>query len=142
MTTAMGGRFDAGTPREKSVPLRVLVVDGNADTAEGMAMYFELEGLEARVALTGAEAYRIAPAFQPQLVLVEVWLPDADGWDVIRRLRQLPQTANATLVAIADHGDVQARDRAIASGCDFHLARPFDLDQLRWIAAERVRQQH
>lgn len=142
MTTTMGGRFDVGVSRGRAAQLRVLVVDGNPDTADGMAMYFELEGLEARVALTGAEAYRIASAFEPQLVLVEVWLPDADGWDVIRRLRALPQTANATLVAIADHGDAEARDRAIASGCDFHLARPFDLDQLRWIAAERVRQEH
>jgi DNA-binding response OmpR family regulator len=115
---------------EATGPLRVLVVDDNADTAGSIAMFLVLEGLDVRIARSGRDALRIADAYGPHLVLIESWLTDVDGADLIHDLRALPPTADATLVAITGHGDVEVRERANRAGCDEHLIRPFEPDGL------------
>jgi CheY-like chemotaxis protein len=123
--------------------LRVLVVDDNADTGEGLAMLLALEGHETRIARSGSETCRVAATFVPQLVLIENWLPDMDGYEVMRRLRASPQTVYSTLVAITSHGDIEARERATAAGCDGHLVKPIEPHQLSRLiehALVRVRQ--
>lgn len=122
--------------------LRVLIVDDNADAAESLALLFALDGHQARVALNGVDACRLAASFAPQLVLLDVLLPDIDGYEVARRLRALPATANAMLVAMTGYGDVDAQARAAAAGCDGHFLKPFEPDQLERLAARALERIH
>jgi CheY-like chemotaxis protein len=115
-------------------PLRVLVVDDSADSAESLALLLALDGYETRVALSGADASRLCANFAPQLVLLDVVLSDIDGCQLARKLRALPQTAQAMLVAMTCYGDSDARDRAAAAGCDEYFPKPFEPNQLSQLA--------
>ncbi|HEU0203240.1 MAG TPA: response regulator, partial [Burkholderiaceae bacterium] len=130
------GRTELGGPSADS--LRVLIVDDNADAAESLALLFALDGHQARVALSGLEACRVAASFAPQLVLLDLLLPDLDGYEVARRLRAQPATANTMLVAMTGYGDVDAQERAAAAGCDAHFLKPFEPDQLSRLAARAL----
>jgi two-component system CheB/CheR fusion protein len=130
------------TAAAKIEALRVLVVDDSADSAESIALLLALEGHETRVAVSGVKALEMAQTFAPQLVLLDIWLGDIDGYEVARRLRAQPQTANAFLVALTGHGDIDAHIHAAAAGCDEYFAKPFEPDQLAALAqraAARVR---
>lgn len=122
--------LNTGTREARPARLRILIVEDNADAADGLAKLLELDGHETRVALTGAEARSCAVKFAPQLVLVETWLPDMDGCELISILRRSPATAKSTLVVLTGHGDLDTRERAAAAGCDDHLVMPLDLDHL------------
>jgi two-component system CheB/CheR fusion protein len=134
------GRTDLTGP--SAGPLRVLIIEDNADAAESLALLLALDGHQARVASTGREACRMAASFAPQLVLLDLLLPDIDGYEVARRLRALPATANTMLVAMTGYGDIDAQELAAAAGCDGHFLKPFEPDQLARLAEralERIR---
>jgi len=118
--------------------LRILVVDDYADTAQTLAIWLRLEGHDARFAESGGRALKLAEEFLPQVVLLDIGLPDVDGYEVARRLRQSPGGASAILVAMTGYG--QARDLRLSAeaGFDHHLLKPVDSgglsDLLRRIA--------
>jgi CheY-like chemotaxis protein len=74
-------------------------------------------------------------AFAPQVVLLDIGLPDIDGYEVARRLRALPGGAAMTLVAVTGYGQAEDRERALASGFQTHLVKPVDLVLLGRILA-------
>jgi PAS domain S-box-containing protein len=110
--------------------LRVLVVDDYADAAQILALLLREVGHEVETAECGAEALRRAAAFSPQAVVLDIGLPDLDGYEVARRLRQLPQTRAALLVALSGYGREDDRKRSQAVGFDHHLLKPVDLQTL------------
>lgn len=128
MPTPQSSETEPG--RRRSVGLRALIVDGNADTASSLALSLALDGLEPCIATSGAEALDRARSFRPEVVLIDTWLPDTNAQELVRQLRALPCTSNALLVAITDPGDVEGRQLADAAGCDAHLIRPFAFDRL------------
>src|SRR5207302_10811805 len=71
-------------------PRRLLVVDDNVDAAETLAHLLRLEGHDVQVAHDGFAALEQAPSFQPQLVILDIGMPKMDGYELARRLRQLP----------------------------------------------------
>jgi CheY-like chemotaxis protein len=120
-------------------PARVLVVDDNVDTAQSLSWLLQAFGHEVRVAHTGAEAIERARAFRPDAVLLDVGLPDIDGYEVARQLRATPDHARALLIAATGHN--RERDRLVAAeaGFDHYLVKPFDpsrVDQL--LTAQRA----
>jgi two-component system CheB/CheR fusion protein len=104
--------------------LRVLIVEDNADAAESLAVWLELDGHEVRVALTGADAHRHAVAFSPEVVVLDLGLPDIDGYALGATLRHLPETRTARLLAVSGYGPDP--DRAAAAGFAAHLVKPVD----------------
>jgi CheY-like chemotaxis protein len=122
---------------ESESSLRVLIVEDNADAAESLAVWLELDGFEVRVALTGAQAQRHALAFAPDVVLLDLGLPDVDGYSLGETLRELPETCRARLLALSGHAPDD--DRAAAVGFVAHLVKPIDpgtvADLLRRFAA-------
>lgn len=109
---------------------RVLVVDDNVDAAESIAMILSLAGHDVKTAGDGPQALNCASAFQPDVVVLDIGLPGLDGYEVARRMRQMPQAQEALIVALTGYG--QRSDQALAreAGFDEHLVKPADPDAL------------
>ncbi len=114
------------------MPLRVLVVEDHPDTGESCALLLQLLGHEARLAATCADALRAAEGFAPDLVLVDIGLPDGDGYDLADRLRAaLPRRPRVVAVTGYDH--LEGRSRR--AGLDGHLVKPFTPEALAAVLA-------
>jgi len=112
---------------------RVMVVDDNIDAAQVMAMYIGGAGHQVAVEHDPYAALERAPRFAPEVCLLDIGLPGMDGHELARRLRALPQTSGALLVAITGYGQVQDRDASQDAGFDHHLVKPVDMAQLERI---------
>ncbi|MEW6763693.1 MAG: ATP-binding protein [Pseudomonadota bacterium] len=117
-------------------PVRVLVVDDNADAAQMLATLLEAHGHEVSVEYDGTSGYARALRERPEVMLLDIGLPDIDGHELARRLRASPETADATLVALTGYGQSDDRDRAYEAGFNRHLVKPADLSELLRILAQ------
>jgi PAS domain S-box-containing protein len=124
----------ASASDKAGAPLRVLVVEDNADVAEAMIMLLRTLGHRAEAASSGPQALELAPRLHPHLALVDIGLPGMDGLEVARRLRKAPN-AGLRLVALTGFGHQRARDRSLAAGFDEHLAKPVDRVTLEAVLA-------
>ena len=109
---------------------RILVVDDNADAAESLAMLLSLQGHETRVALRGKEALAAAEGFKPDVALLDLGLPEMDGYELAARLRAMPELRGVRLLALTGYGRSEDRHRTRAAGFDDHLVKPVDLAAL------------
>jgi signal transduction histidine kinase len=115
---------------------RVLIVDDNQDAAESIAQYLQLEGHEVKSVSDGLLALACAPVFAPQIVVLDIGLPMMDGYEVARRLRRLPATEHALLVAMTGYGQKEDQLRAVEAGFDRHFVKPTDPRMLVQLIAE------
>jgi CheY-like chemotaxis protein len=122
------------TPRDHpapvSRPMRVLVVDDNLDAAEMLAEWLSAIGHSVRVAADGPTALEIASEFRPDVALLDIGLPVMDGYEVARRLRELPGCAKTRLIALTGYGQESDHDRSRRAGFEDHLVKPVDLDAI------------
>ena len=109
---------------------RVLVVDDNRDAAESLAMLLELLGADARVVYSGAEALDLLETYRPAVVLLDIGMPDMDGFEVAQRIRQRPEFDNITLIALTGWGQEEDRRHSREAGFDHHLVKPADVGAL------------
>ena len=114
---------------------RVLIVDDNDDSAASMAMLLQIYGHDARVANDGERCLEIAREFEPQVVMLDIGLPGMDGYEVARRLRELPQTRDALLIALTGYGRAEDRKRALEVGFNHHLVKPVDPNEIAALIA-------
>jgi PAS domain S-box-containing protein len=110
--------------------LRILLIDDNADVSESLALLLQLEGHEVDTADCGLKGIEKAQAFRPQVVLLDIGLPDISGYEVARRLRELPETRQAFLVAISGYGQSKDLEQSKSAGFDRHLLKPVDPSRL------------
>jgi two-component system CheB/CheR fusion protein len=118
---------------------RVVVVEDNADAAESLLMLLELLGHRVRVFHDGPSALDAVRTDAPDLMLVDIGLPGMDGYEVAGRARQEPALRKAVLVALTGYGRDDDRNRAIAAGFDYHLAKPIDVGELQLLITELSR---
>jgi signal transduction histidine kinase len=118
---------------------RILVVDDNADGADLLVSVLGMTGHEVRSASDGAQALETAKGMAPDLVILDIGLPDIDGWEVARRLRLMPQGQKATLVALTGWGSDEAKQKSREAGFDLHLTKPVDPRRLLELVSTRVR---
>ena len=111
--------------------LRVLVVDDNVDACETMATMLELFGCTTLVTHTAESALALAPAFLPDVALLDIGLPDFNGYELARRLRALDACARIKLIAATGWGQEKDRQLARDAGFDHHLTKPIDVERLR-----------
>ena len=104
--------------------LRVLVVDDDRDIATGTEMILRAMGHDVRVAHDGAEALEIAAAFHPEAALVDLGMPNMNGYLLARKLREWRWTRDAVLIAVTGWGGERERARAKDAGFDHHLLKP------------------
>jgi PAS domain S-box-containing protein len=105
---------------------RVLVVDDNRDAADSLGMLLGLSGHEVRVAHGGIEAVRMAEQFRPDVCILDIGMPEMDGYDVARALRAEPWGNVICLIALTGWGQPGDKARAAAAGFDHHLTKPID----------------
>ncbi|HEX7226965.1 MAG TPA: ATP-binding protein, partial [Candidatus Binatia bacterium] len=110
---------------------RVLVVDDNRDAADSLGKLLNLAGAEARAVYNGFAALEVLPTYQPAVLLVDIGMPDMDGYELARRVRQLPNCGDLTLIALTGWGQAEDRQRSQAAGFDFHLTKPADFSTLQ-----------
>jgi len=115
----------AGEPARR----RVLIVDDVPDIAYSLALALELAGHEPRQAHSGREALEIVDGFAPDVAILDIGLPDMDGYALARALRERPTAADALLIAVSGYGQQGDRDKSRAAGIDHHLAKPADLKE-------------
>lgn len=110
---------------------RVLVVEDDDDVAESLCMLLEMDGYATERAATGASAVTVATTFSPQVVLLDLGLPDMDGYEVLARLTPLEQTRETTFIALSGRAEPEDLERSRDSGFHHHMVKPPDLDELR-----------
>lgn len=110
--------------------LRVLVVDDEGDIRLSVALALNLAGHEVVEATTGAEALDRAIVDAPDAVLLDLRLPDIDGWRVLERLRELGRFPTVPVVVGSADADPAARRRALDEGCAGYLVKPFEPEAL------------
>jgi CheY-like chemotaxis protein len=118
---------------------RVLVVDDDPDVAECTAILLEEMGYTVAIAESGPTALERFPAFHPHVVLLDIGLRGMDGFETARRLRQLPKGGEMYLVAVTGYADEETQNRALAAGCDHHMAKPVRPDALLALVAAETR---
>jgi signal transduction histidine kinase len=128
----------AAADAEPALPSRVLVVDDNIDAADMIASLLELEGHQVATRYNAREALDCAVEFQPEVVLLDIGLPDLDGYEVARQLRRLPEMEKVVLVAVTGFGRESDRDKAFAAGFNLHLVKPVTPGTLRLTVRSRV----
>jgi signal transduction histidine kinase/CheY-like chemotaxis protein len=116
--------------------LRVLVVDDNADAAQMLAALLEVQGHAVSVEYDGRGALARARREHPDVLLLDIGLPDMDGYELARRLRAQPENAGATLVALTGYGQNQDREEAQQAGFDHYLVKPADLNEVNEVLAQ------
>jgi CheY-like chemotaxis protein len=126
-------------PRQGAESMRILVVDDNVDAAESLALLLRLDGHSVRTAYTASAALEQASSLQSDVVLLDIGLPEMDGYQVARRIRAAG--SRARLVALTGYGQAEDIKRGRAAGFDAHLLKPVDLPALNEIlVSQRPRQ--
>ena len=115
--------------------LRVLVVDDHVGCVLSVGRLLEVLGYHVRLALDGHGALDCASEFRPQAALVDLSLPDLDGFGVAERLRAMPETRHAFLIAMTGWGTDEIRARVEAGGFDRHLLKPLSASVLSDVLA-------
>jgi CheY-like chemotaxis protein len=118
VASGQAGRNGATTSR------RVLVADDNQDVAESLAMLLEFAGHQVFTALDGEAAYRVVAEQLPEVALLDIGMPKANGYEVATRIRQAPWGSRVYLVALTGWGQESDRRRAEQAGFDLHLVKP------------------
>ena len=140
----LGSTFEVHLPLDANVPLpaaapapaaagssqRILVVDDNSDAADTLAELLEMYGHTVRTAYTGAQAAERTLEFKPDIVFLDIGLPDMNGYEVAVKLRQLPIPQQFLLVALTGYGQEHDRQAALAAGFNEHFAKPVDFGKL------------
>jgi CheY-like chemotaxis protein len=118
---------------------RVLVCDDNVDAADSLAKLFLLHGLAVRVTYDGSSAKRAAEEFRPDIVVMDLGLPDVSGEDVARWIREKSWGAEVLLIAVTGWGQQHDRARTAAAGFAHHLVKPVEPQELLELIGRPVR---
>lgn len=116
-------------------PVSILIVDDNVDAAQTLALYLEAVGHEVQVAFDGTQALALAGSYAPRVLLLDIGLPDMDGYTLARRLHALPNTHDCVTLALSGYGLPEDRERSRQAGFDHHLTKPVNVAELTRLLA-------
>ncbi len=130
----------AASPREveplKGSPKRVFIVDDNADAADTLALLLQFEGHEVQAVHTPADALEQIESFMPDVALVDIGLPELNGYELVRRLKKQPSLAAVKFVAVTGYGQIEDRRRVRDAGFNDHLVKPVSMPALERTLSE------
>jgi CheY-like chemotaxis protein len=115
---------------EPGLRQRILVVDDNVDAAESLGTMLAYSGHDVRVAHGGVEALSTAREFSPNVMILDLGMPEMDGYAVARAVRSDPKIAATRLIALSGYGQAEDRRRTADVGFDEHLVKPVEHDVL------------
>ncbi len=110
---------------------KLLYVEDNDDNLYMLTLRFDVAGgYEIVSAPDGAAGIAMATAERPDLILMDLNLPEIDGWEATRRLKANPATRDIPIIALTAHAMAGDREKALATGCDEFETKPIDFDRL------------
>ena len=113
-----------GAAAQTGKSLRILVTDDNVDAAKTLASLLEMYGHELRIAHGGQQALRIAEQFRPDVAFLDIGMPDMTGYEVARRLRDMPGLERCVIAAVSGWGAKDDLARSQDAGFDMHFTKP------------------
>jgi CheY-like chemotaxis protein len=108
----------------------ILVVEDNLDNYELVRTILDLAGYDTFLAVNGRDGVNAARKQKPDLILMDMALPEMDGWDATKQVRADPETEHIPIVALTVHTLPRERKRALDAGIDAYLSKPYDANQL------------
>jgi CheY-like chemotaxis protein len=114
------------SPSPPNTGLRILMAEDHADTAKSTALLLELDGHEVYLAENGASALEVAECTDPDVVLLDIGLPDMDGYEVAKRLKARNTVKCPLLIAITGYGRDEDKRQSAEAGIDLHWVKPVD----------------
>jgi PleD family two-component response regulator len=109
---------------------RILVVEDDPDIGNMLRTYFESQGFEISVATHGQEALSLTRHFLPQLIVLDIILPDMDGYEICRQLRSSSRTGHIPILFLTQRDERRDRIAGLELGADDYITKPFDIEEL------------
>jgi PAS domain S-box-containing protein len=130
--------FDRRPPASAAAPhpLHILIVDDNADAATSLAAVLQAQGHAVTIRHDAQGALDDARTLHPDALILDIGLPGMDGYELSRRLHGMPETGNATYIALTGYGQAHDRVLAKAAGFDHYFMKPIDMSALQRALAE------
>lgn len=124
------------------VKSRILIVEDDLDVADMLNAYFRVQGYEVQVANWGEDAVKNSLASPPDLIVLDIRLPDIDGYEVARRLRSDRRTKEVPIIFLTDRRGRSDRLHGLELGADDYVTKPFDVQELRLRVRNALRRQN
>jgi len=125
----MGSEVDKADEPQRTI----LVVDDFDDTRLLLRTWLQRKGFRVVEAEDGNQAIAVAQSKQPDLIIMDVEMPELDGLAATRKIRQLTNLAAVPIVAVSAYGADQYREHALEAGCDEYVSTPFEPEELERI---------
>jgi DNA-binding response OmpR family regulator len=109
---------------------RVLIVDDEPNIVTSLEFLMRGSDYEVRVALNGAEALRLAGSFRPDVILLDVMMPQRSGFDVCQKIRENPVLRDVKIIMLTAKGRDAERDRGLNLGANAYVTKPFSTKEL------------
>ena len=129
--------LNSGQPAVEKRPL-VLAVDDNHDNLELLTQILDLFGCECMGAGDGYAAISAAVARPPDLIVLDICLPDIDGIEVVRRIQQNPDLRHIPIVAVTALAKAEDRERILQAGCVEYISKPFNIKDLEMVIRQNL----
>ena len=110
--------------------IKILYVEDNEDNIYMLKSRLQRRGYDVVVAMDGEQAVEMALAEQPSLIIMDLSLPNVDGWEATRRLKANEKTMHIPVVALSAHAMVGDREMALDAGCDDYDTKPVEFERL------------
>jgi CheY-like chemotaxis protein len=120
------GRAEPAPVAQPTLKRRILIADDNADAADSLAMLLEMDGHSVTVVRDGREALASIEAAKPDVMLLDIGMPEIDGYEVARRVRGDSRNQSILLIAVTGWGQESDKARATAAGFDLHFTKPVE----------------
>jgi len=122
--------------------VRILYIEDNAGNRMLVRRILEAEGFSVAEATDGPTGLKIAAQMQPDLILLDINLPEMDGYDLARRFRDTPGLQDVPILAVTANVMQGDRERTLAAGCDGYIQKPIDVDRLPQQVKAALRKTH
>ncbi|MGQ0701987.1 MAG: response regulator [Gemmatimonadales bacterium] len=109
---------------------RILLVEDNELNRDMLSRRLQRKGFEVAMAVDGRQGVEMALSGNYDLILMDMSLPELDGWEATRRVREAPQTRQVPIIALTAHAMSGDREKAMAAGCNDYDTKPVELDRL------------
>jgi CheY-like chemotaxis protein len=133
----------SSTPKEPQVPVRpfrILVVDDNDASAKTMAWTLEFLGQEVHIAYLGKQAVEMAESLLPEIVMLDIGLPDINGYEVCKLMRHMPGLEHTIFIAQTGWSEEEDFQRSKEAGFSHHLVKPINMAKLQELLANLTEQ--
>jgi CheY-like chemotaxis protein len=131
---SMATPASAGAAPDTTVTKRhILIVDDNNDAADSLAMVLRMAGHDVVTAYTANSALQAAAQMRPDVIVLDIGLPEMDGYELARKMRAQPALRGALLIALSGYGRDEDRQRGVEAGFDHHFTKPIDYQALNHV---------